>query len=128
VYEKELLAIVFAVKKWEQYLIGRPFIIKTDQKSLKHLLEQKISTPFQQFWLSKLMGFDYSIQYKSGVQNIAADSLSRVTSSSLLLMATSQIHSDLLPLIEHSWSNDSHYSRLYSRNKAILLHFLNTSW
>ena len=47
VYDKELLAIVFAVQKWEQYLMGRPFIIRTDQKSLKHLLEQKISTPFQ---------------------------------------------------------------------------------
>ena len=58
VYEKELLAIIFGVQKWEQYLLGRPFIIKTDQKSLKHLLEQKITTPFQQFWLSKLMGLD----------------------------------------------------------------------
>lgn len=55
VYKKELLAIVFAVQKWEQYLIAGHFIIKTDQKSLKWLLQQKISTPFQQFWLSKLM-------------------------------------------------------------------------
>jgi len=39
VYDKELLTIVFAVQRWEQYLIGRPFLIKTDQKSLKHLLE-----------------------------------------------------------------------------------------
>lgn len=66
VYEKELLAIVFSVQKWEQYLSNGHFIIKTDQKSLKWLLQQKISTPFQHFWLSKLLGFDYEIQYKSG--------------------------------------------------------------
>jgi len=104
VYEKELLAIVFVVKKWEQYLLSKPFIIKADQKSLKHLLEQKISTPFQQFWLSKLMGFDYTIHYKSGVQNVVADSLSRVSVSSLLLMSISHILSDLLQLIENSWT------------------------
>lgn len=66
VYEKELLALVFAVQKWEQYLLGNHFIVRTDQKSLKWLLQQKLSTPFQQFWLSKLMGFDYEVQYKKG--------------------------------------------------------------
>lgn len=49
VYEKELLAIVFAVQKWEQYLMNSHFIVRTDQKSLKWLLQQKVSTPFQQF-------------------------------------------------------------------------------
>ncbi|XP_056698019.1 uncharacterized protein [Spinacia oleracea] len=76
VYEKELLAIVFVVQKWEKYLIAGHFIIRTDQKSLKWPLQQKISTPFQQFWLSKLMGFYYEIQYKSGKENVAADALS----------------------------------------------------
>jgi len=39
VYEKELLAVVHAMQKWEQYLCSQPFIILTDQKSLKWLLE-----------------------------------------------------------------------------------------
>ncbi|KAJ0624008.1 putative nucleotidyltransferase, Ribonuclease H [Helianthus annuus] len=47
VYDKELLAILMAIKQWHHYLIMKHFIIKTDQQSLKHLLEQKIVTPLQ---------------------------------------------------------------------------------
>ena len=39
-YEKEMLAIVKAIKKWRPYLLGKPFTVRTNQKSLKHLLEQ----------------------------------------------------------------------------------------
>ena len=35
VYEKEMLAILMAVKKWESYLMNRHFIVKTNHQSLK---------------------------------------------------------------------------------------------
>lgn len=38
-YEKELLALVVAIKKWRLHLIGTTFIIRTDYHSLKYLLE-----------------------------------------------------------------------------------------
>ena len=31
-YEREMLGILFVVKKWRQYLLGRVFVIKTDHK------------------------------------------------------------------------------------------------
>ena len=43
-YEKEFLALITAVKRWRPYLVGKPFVIKTDQQSLKFLLEQRVGT------------------------------------------------------------------------------------
>lgn len=53
-------------------------MIQTDHQSLKYLLEQKLSTLQQQKWLAKLMGLDYEIKFKRGVENKVADALSRL--------------------------------------------------
>lgn len=76
-YEKEFLALLTTVQKWRHYLQGKSFIIKTDHISLKHLLEQRLTHTLQHKILCKLLGLDYVIQYKKGVENRAADALSR---------------------------------------------------
>ena len=54
-YVKELFAITTAVAKWRHYLLGRTFVIRTDHRSLKHLMDQVIQTPEQHQYLSKLL-------------------------------------------------------------------------
>ncbi|WJZ92202.1 hypothetical protein VitviT2T_011213 [Vitis vinifera] len=70
-YEKEMLAVVVAVQKWRPCLIGKHFKIVVDHSSLKYLLEQRISTSMQHKWLTKLMGYDYEIIYRSGKEKEA---------------------------------------------------------
>ncbi|KAH9681158.1 hypothetical protein KPL71_026857 [Citrus sinensis] len=77
-YIKELHAIAEAVHKWRQYLLGHFFIIRTDQKSIRELLQQVIQTPEQQFYVRKLLGYHFRVEYKPGRTNSAADALSRV--------------------------------------------------
>lgn len=53
-------------------------MIRTDHEATKHLLNQKITTAIQQKWLTKLLEFDYSIEYKMGRDNVVVDPLSRL--------------------------------------------------
>jgi RNase H-like domain found in reverse transcriptase len=86
-YEKELLALITAVTKWKHYILGNEFIIKIDQISLKHLLDQKAHTSLQHRGLSKLFGLNYRIEYKKGVDNIVVDALSRCEGQSGKLLS-----------------------------------------
>lgn len=69
---------MFAITKWSHYLLGQYFIVKTYQKALKYLLEQKLHTDSQIRWLVRLLPFDFEIQYKKGKENLVDDALSRI--------------------------------------------------
>ncbi|XP_019246354.1 PREDICTED: uncharacterized protein LOC109226006 [Nicotiana attenuata] len=114
VYEKELLALVFDVSKWSHYLMGQHFIIRTDQKALKYLLEQKIHTDAQIKWIAKLLPFDFEIHYKKGRENVADDSLSRVQGAKLMTLLVSSVSTELWEEITASWSSDPELSSLIS--------------
>lgn len=113
-YDKEMLAIVHAATRWRSYLIRRYFQIKTDHKSLKYFLEQKISSPEQQKWVTKLLGFDYEITYKRWKENVVADALSQLPEQakfSVILLPTS----DFLEDIKMEWQEDSETSKIQKK-------------
>ena len=81
------MVIVFAIQKWRHYLLSCHFIIHTDQRSLKYLLEQwQISFDYQK-WFSNIIWYDFEIRYKPGLENRAADALSRIFSEDVVELA-----------------------------------------
>jgi hypothetical protein len=82
-YENEYVAILMAVEQWRSYLKVGESTIATDHKSLSHLNEQRLHTHWQQRVFTKLLGLQYRIVYKKGVDNKVADALSRRPSASV---------------------------------------------
>ena len=105
-YDKELLALVLAVTKWSQYLLGSQFVVRTHQKALKFLLDEKLHIGTQMKWIAKLMQFDFQIEYKKWKENKAADSLSRVPTAHLFMLFFIPVETNIFNRIKSSWEGD----------------------
>ncbi|GMI70628.1 hypothetical protein HRI_000732100 [Hibiscus trionum] len=118
VYEKEILAVLMAVKRWFPYLVGRHFKIRTDHQSLKFLAENQAITPAQQKWVAKMMGFDYEVCYRKGTHNIVADCLSRKPNEvGCLNMSVSSVTTDTLNRVAATWVQDGRLKKIIDELK-----------
>lgn len=77
VTRKELLAIVYYMKAFKQYLLGKPFIVRTDHAALTWLQKTPIPIGQQARWLNILGEFDYKVIHRAGKSHQNADALSR---------------------------------------------------
>ena len=75
-YEKEALAIMFAIKTFKNYVHRNKFTIVTDHKPLLWLKSVDNNTRVQK-WRLKLSDYEFDIVYQPGKQNANADALSR---------------------------------------------------
>jgi hypothetical protein len=77
VHEKELLAVIRALKKWKFDLLGCPFFVYTDHKTLLNFATQKDLSHRQARWMETLSIYDCKFIYVKGQDNTMADALSR---------------------------------------------------
>jgi hypothetical protein len=112
IYEKEMLAIFHVIDLWRSYLLGQRFQIKTDHQSLKYFLEQRISSPEQKKWVTKLFGYDYEIIYNKGKDNVVVDALSRKYEDEGSLFSLSFIVPDWIQVVFQEWLQDPKSSQL----------------
>ncbi|WVZ24525.1 hypothetical protein V8G54_003069 [Vigna mungo] len=120
-YVREFFAITEAVAKFRHYLLGHKFVIRTDQRSLKSLTEQAIQTPEQQKWIHKLLGYDFTIEYKAGKENVVADSLSRS-----FMMAWSQPQLHFIPELQSALKDDVELKKIIDdcvNNRHLIPHY-----
>lgn len=75
--ERELLAILIALRTWRCFIDGKNYIVTTDHKPLIHLQKQQKVTPRLVRWISELDLYNPTIEYKKGSENIIPDLLSR---------------------------------------------------
>ncbi|MCH86958.1 hypothetical protein A2U01_0007822, partial [Trifolium medium] len=76
------------------------------ETGLKHFLQQRLSSPDQQCWLAKLLGYQFEVQYKPGWENKAADALSRCNDGEFTTMVSYPTWLDGKNLIQEV-TNDS---------------------
>lgn len=76
--ERELLAIVWAIKHFKPYVYGREFLVHSDHKPLVYLFNVTNSSDRLMRWRLSLEEYDFKVIYKPGKQNVVADALSRI--------------------------------------------------
>nr|GEX33389.1 reverse transcriptase domain-containing protein [Tanacetum cinerariifolium] len=76
--EKEMLAVVYAFEKFRSYLILNKSIVYTDHSALKYLFAKKDSKARLLRLVLLLQEFTFKVVDTKGVENLAADHLSRL--------------------------------------------------
>ena len=99
--EKEACAVVEAARKWNHYLVGRRFLLITDQQAVSYMFSSqnhgKVKNDKILRWRIELSALDFEIRYRPGPENVTADCLSRAYCSSL---GSSSSHKSLQQLHE----------------------------
>ena len=100
IYDKELLAIVEALREWRHYLVGNHFEIWTDHQNLTYFREAQKINRRQARWYTELQDFDFTLVHKKGKQMGKADLLSRRAD-----LDGGEKHNENVTVLKSEWFN-----------------------
>jgi hypothetical protein len=75
--EREALAIVWGIQKFENFLLGQNFVLETDHHPLQYLNQTKFQNGRIMRWALALQPFRFTVRAIKGKDNVGADFLSR---------------------------------------------------
>ena len=78
VIEKECLALVWALQKFQTYLYGVEFVVETDHQPLAYINSAKMANSRIMRWALLLQNYRFTIHAIRGQDNVIADYMSRV--------------------------------------------------
>ena len=78
-HDKELYAIIEALRTWRHYLLSTPYVIEIycDHRNLLWFRDKQLLNARHGVWAMELMEYNFKIIYTPGPQNVIADTLSR---------------------------------------------------
>jgi hypothetical protein len=124
--EKEALGLYWGVRKFQPYLEGRRFILITDNKPLKYIMDPGKAVPVTtaarlQRWCLFLGAFAYQIEYLGSKQHANCDGLSRLPLRQVPEDKPDEVEMfhmtvvETLPVTERELRRETHRDALLSR-------------
>ena len=95
--------MIHALDTWKHYLLGTPFIIRTDHQSIKYFMTQTKLFDKQMRWENFLSQFNFHIAHIFGKHNQAVNALSRQLMDNAISIAH---HHDLTSMIDEYVQDD----------------------
>lgn len=84
-FELEMLAIIYALRRFKVYLSGIKFKIVTDCNALTLAIKKKDISPRISRWILELLEYDYVTEHRPGTKMGHVDALSRLPSEVLVI-------------------------------------------
>ena len=108
--EKELLAVIYALKKLRKYLLDKQFMLYTDNSAVRYLFCKTDPSQRLQRWVMAVQEFQFTVQHLPGKSNVAADVLSRYPPRDIATSDEGDVFEDLYPgwLIEDQEKAESY--------------------